>query len=575
MKAPNRSALLSAGIALAVAASVAPSVAGAQRHQQPGPDTKKVLVSTFRGDVEGGIRAADEIRNRIQGEYSIRTLMPISKKDIDANLLQSGYRPDSALNPTDIKELAKLLRADEIIDGTVTKTAAGNYRVYVRMFLPRDVSLSQPLGSFESKDFGQIAKQVVDEYDKARKQIADNDACVNGIRNNTPAVAIAAARKGIVTYGKSTLNRLCMASAYAAMKSTADSTTPWKDSVIAITKEVIAIDPTSRIAYELAYDAYRLKGDTDNALKTLVGMMNADPTNTSLRERVIAELVTSGKADIAIPITKQLVAENPGDPQYARTYWQVLRAAKLYKESVPAGIAYASIDSAAADSAYYDRQIFDLQADSSWAKAAEMAAMAAAKYPKRADYLVQEAQNERRAGQLPAAKATLEKALALDPKTPAVNYLLAQVSADMNNLDDALKYARADAAADPANKARAAQIPLAAGGTLYKAATVSKSAADFKKALAVFQAADEIQPSPQAKFFIAASALQTVANSTDALQKGKSCDEFKAANDLLTTANIDIVQGAAFNKEGAGQIMGAAQQLGPFIEGNLKNLKCK
>jgi Lon protease-like protein len=575
VKAPHRSALFTAGFAVALAASALPSVAGAQRQQLPGPDTKKVLVSTFRGDVEGGIRAADEIRNRIQGEYSIRTLMPISKKDIDANLAQSGYRPDSALNPTDIKELARLLRADEIIDGTVTKTAAGNYRVQVRMFLPRDVQLSQPLGTFESKDFGQIAKQVVDEYDRARKAIPDNQACENGIRNGTPAAAIAAARKGIVTYGKSTLTRLCLASAYAAMATTADSAGPWKDSVIAITSEITQIDSMSQLAYRLSYAAYKAKKDTANSLRSLVNLLRADPTNSTLRDQVIAELVQAGKAELAIPIAQQLVADNAGDPQYAKTYWLVLRAAKKYKESVAAGVALAQIDSSAADSSYFDRQIADLQADSSFAKAAEMAAMAAAKYPKRTDYLIQEAQNERRAGQIPAAKATLEKALAIDPKTPGANYLLASISVDLNNIDDVIKYAKADAAVDPANKARAAQAVLGAANTLYKAAGVSKSAADYKKAMAVFQTADEIQPNPQAKFFIATSALQTVAMSMESLQKNKSCDEFKAANELLTTANINIVPGAAFNKDGAGQIMSAAQQLGPFIEGNLKNLKCK
>jgi tetratricopeptide (TPR) repeat protein len=355
VKAPHRSALLTAGFAVALAASAVPSVAGAQRQQLPGPDTKKVLVSTFRGDVEGGIRAADEIRNRIQGEYSIRTLMPISKKDIDANLTQSGYRPDSALNPTDTKELARLLRADEIIDGTVSKTPAGNYRVQVRLFLPTDVQLSQPLGTFESKDFGQIAKQVVDEYDKARKAIPDNQACTSSIRAGTPAAAIAAARKGMVTYPRSTLARLCLASAYFTMGTTADSTGPWKDSVIAITNEITQIDSMSQLAYRLSYQAYKAKKDTSNALRSLVNLLRADPNNSTLREQVIAELVQAGKAELAIPTAEQLVADNPGDPQYARTYWLVLRAAKQYKKSVPAGVALTQIDTAAADTAYFDR----------------------------------------------------------------------------------------------------------------------------------------------------------------------------------------------------------------------------
>ena len=96
----------------------------------------------------------------------------------------------------------------------MSKTATG-YRVEARFFLPRDLSLTQPLGSFESKDLGDIAKMVVDEYDKARKQIPENQACENGIRGGKPADAISAARKGIQIYSKATLTRLCMASAFA------------------------------------------------------------------------------------------------------------------------------------------------------------------------------------------------------------------------------------------------------------------------------------------------------------------------------------------------------------------------
>ncbi|HET9011983.1 MAG TPA: hypothetical protein VFN38_09230, partial [Gemmatimonadaceae bacterium] len=212
-----------------------PSVASAQRQQAPGPDTKKVLVTTFRGDVEGGVRLADEIRNRVGSDFSIRTLMPTSKKDINSTLEQSGYRADSALSANDIKELAKLVRADEIIDGSVTKTAAG-YRINARMFLPRDAALSQPLLTTESANLGDVAKQIVREYDAARKQLRDNQECENAIRDKKLDVAIAAARKGIATYPKATLSRLCLASAFQQWKTTADSTRPWTDSVIAVTR---------------------------------------------------------------------------------------------------------------------------------------------------------------------------------------------------------------------------------------------------------------------------------------------------------------------------------------------------
>ena len=208
MKVSHRFALTAAGLAAAFAVSASASVAGAQSQmrQGPGPDTKKVLVTAFRGDVQGGVKLAEEIRSRVTSDFNIRQLMPVSKKDIDNTLVSSGYRPDSALSPNDIRELAKLVRGDEIIDGTVQKTAGG-YKVNARLFLPRDVGLSQPLISTEGGNLGDIAKQIVREYDQARKQIPASQECENAIRTQKVDAAIAAARKGIQSYPRATIAR--------------------------------------------------------------------------------------------------------------------------------------------------------------------------------------------------------------------------------------------------------------------------------------------------------------------------------------------------------------------------------
>ncbi|MDB4912539.1 MAG: hypothetical protein JWM95_183 [Gemmatimonadetes bacterium] len=573
MKAPHRSTLFVGGFAVALAASAVPIVASAQRNVTRGPDTKMLLVSAFRGDAEGGVRAADEIRNRVQGEFSPKVVMPVNKKDIDNNLVNSGYRPDSALSPNDVKELAKIVRGDEIIDGTVQKNGT-NYTVTARLFLPRDATATQPLGTFSSANLGDVARQVVDEYDKARKQFPKVQECENGLRANTIPVAIAAARAAIKEYPKATIARLCLATAYQAMKTTADSTGPWKDSVIAIAGQVLAIDKTNKIALTQQYDAYMAKADTTNGLTSLIGLMNADPTNSTLREQVIASLVNSGKPQIAIPITKQLMADNPGDPEYAKTYWSVLRVAKNYKESVPAGIAYVTMDTSKADTTYFFKQIQDLVADSSFAKAAEMAATASAKFPMNTDFLVSKAQYERRAGQLPAAKASLERALSINPKVKGANYILSQISSEMGNVDDAIKYAKADAAADPGNKTRAAQLLLAAGNAVYRAAEAAKSAEQYKKAIPILQASDEMSASPQAAFLIAVSAYQAMAGNLEALKVSKSCDDFKAANELLTLVSINMPRGAQASPESAKQIMGGAMQFQPFIDGSMKRF-CK
>lgn len=574
MKVTHRSALSAAGLAAALVASAIPSVLGAQmRPQAPGPDTKRVVVTAFRGDQQGGIKLADEIRNRITSDFSIRTLMPVSKKDIDNTLVSSGYKPDSALSPNDIKELAKLVRGDEVIDGTVIKTPTG-YRINARLFLPRDVGLSQPLVSVESGNLGEVAKQIVREYDQARKQIPAAQECENNLRAQKVDAAMASARKAVGGYPRATIARLCLAQAFQSWKTGPDSATkPWRDSLLSITNAITNIDKLSGMALTYQYDVYKSQNNQAKALETLLRMMEADPTNAALRERVIAELVQTGQAAQAVPIIEQMVKDNPGDPQYLRMRWLVLRAANRWKDAITAGQAYIAADPSAADTAYFVRLVSDYGSDSAFAKAAEAAAQGIAKYPKSAQLYLLKAQNERKAGQLDAAITSLRKGLELDPKAPGANLLLAQMNADTGKLDEAIAAVKADVAADATNKERDAQFLLGLGSTAYKAGVASKKPEDFQKAIKLLQASDEINASANAKFFLAVSAYQALAPS---LQQGKNwkCDDVKAAQSLVALVSTNMPGGGSVSPEAASQIMTAVPQATQYIDAQQKRL-CK
>jgi tetratricopeptide (TPR) repeat protein len=574
VKVSHRSALSAAGLAAALAVSAIPSVLGAQmRPQGPGPDTKRAVVTTFRGEQDAGVKLADEVRSRVQSDFNIRQLMPVSKKDIDNTLVASGYRPDSALSANDIKELAKLVRGDEVIDGEVRRVG-GAYRVNARMFLPRDVGLSQPLIGVESANLGDVAKQIVREYDQARKQIAAVQDCENQLRAQKVDAAVAAARKGISAYPRATIARLCLANAYQSWKNGPDSASkPWKDSVLAVTNAILAIDPKSTMALRLQFGVYEAQKDEAKQTETLIKLMQADPTNAALVDQVIATLVSSGKAKQAVPIIDSVVKANPGDPQYMRTRWLVLRAAQDWKAAIAAGQAYVAADPSAADSAYYLRLVADYASDSAYAKAAEAAAQAIAKYPRSAQLYLLKAQNERKAGQLDAASQSLRKGLELDPKAPGANLLLAQIYVDTGKLDEAIAAVKADVAADATNKERDAQFLLGLGSNAYKAGVASKKPEDFQKAIKLLQGSDEINPSAQAKFFTAVSAWQILAPS---LQQGKSwkCADARAAEANLTLVSSNMPGGGSVSPEAAGQIMGAVPQAQQYIDAQSKRL-CK
>ena len=123
-----------------------------------------------------------EIRNRIQARFQHPPLMPVSKKDIDNTLVSSGYRPDSALSPNDIKRArqARARRRDHRRHGHEDgRWLQGERARCSCRATSRCRSRCSPL---ESANLGDVAKQVVREYDAARKQLSATQECENGIR---------------------------------------------------------------------------------------------------------------------------------------------------------------------------------------------------------------------------------------------------------------------------------------------------------------------------------------------------------------------------------------------------------
>ena len=112
------------------------------------------------------------------------------------------------------------------------------------------------------------------------------------------------------------------------------------------------------------------------------------------------------------------------------------------------------------------------------------------------------------------------------------------------------------------------------GNAAYKAGVASKNADDYKKALPLLQASDAMNPSANAKFLTAVAAFQALGVIAPELQKSKSCDEYKAANDLLTLVNVNMPAGGSVSPEAAKQILGAVPQYQAFIEGSMKKY-CK
>jgi len=561
VKAMSRQALTATAMLAALAGSSGVAEAQTRPGQGPGPDTPKILVPTFR--IQGatqerglGVQGADAIRNRVSQEFTARQLWAISKNDINETLKASGYNPDSALSPSDIKELAKIMRADEIIDGEVEKLADGQVKVTARMLLARDVNLSQPLGTVTAKNVGDAAKPIAAELEQARKQLKDNRECENAIRNSKFDEAIAAAQKGISAYPKATLARLCLASALSAKKAPAAD-------VIKAADEVLAIDPLSRIALGLKYGAQKESGDKSGSVATLQAMAKADPTNTTLQGQIASELAQLEPKEALVSIEKLLEA-NPGDLEMTRLLWATASRAGDYKKFMSVGEELVKLDTAVADTTFFVRMVAAAASDSNNAKAAEYASRAVQKFPGNANLLALQSQTLRKIGQLPQSVAAMQKAVEADPKVENGYLLIVVGFSEMNQPDSAKAWAQKAIAAG-SNSEQIGNALLAPVQAAFQKAQASKARADWREALTAAQAAHEVAKTKNSHFFVGVASFQVGLDAVQKLNQSKSCAEVNLVEEMFTITQTELPPGGSVDANTAGQILGVVNQVLPSI----------
>ena len=563
MKAAPRQALTVAGLIAAFAASGALSVLGAQGtiRRAPPPDVARMMVPSLRGAEKLGVQAADAIRSRLSQDIPFKSLWVIQKNDIAATLEASGFDPNQPLSLNDAKELAKLVRADEFLDGTVSRVPSG-YRFDIRLVLSRDPAYVQPIPTVQGGRLDLTAAEFSRELQKARKQLDAEKTCTNDLRDNKLDEAVAEAQKGIIAYPRATLARLCLANAYVLKKLPADS-------ILRVTNEVLAIDSTSRLALGWSADAYKAIGDTSKAIAAWTKLISLDPKNTRLVDAVVREIAGSGRVDVARPIIEQAVAANPGDPSLLKLQFLILSASKDYKKAIEVGQQMAATDTSMADVSYFQRMAALYAADSQPQKSAEIIATARNKFPGNVDLSLLLAQQQRAAGQIQQSIATLRT---LPPTTPKVNLLLAQAYVEMNQPDSALLALRAAAPVDSAPSV--APYALSVGNNLYKAANTSKNRDDMQRAFTFLVFSDSLNATPQAELLAGISAFTVGQLAATEAGKTKSCDLAKTAQTAFANAAIYLPKGASVSQQAATTYMNYLGQFSPVVDNQVKQF-CK
>ncbi len=572
---PLKARLRNSGLALTLLVAITASPAFAQN----GKTGERVMIPTLQSSESGlGVQAAEAIRSQLQKQTNVRDLVVVPRADIDNSLKSSGYNTTEALAPGDAKALATLVRAPQYLDGTVTKTPTG-YKIDSRLIISRDMTKGQALPSAQGAKLDDAASQVAKAIKDARRQLPAEEACHNNVAQGKYQEAVAAARQGLAGYPTGNIVGVCLAEAYNALK--------MPDSVMAAAERVRATDSRNIPALTLltttyraridspprGWDAVRAKSDTTKLLEVLAALAAADPTNIRLVQNVVNEYAKLGHAQDALPLVRDLLQNNPGDPQLLNLAWLVYLNAKDYQGAIDVGKEMVRVDTAQATADYYTRLAAAYGALNQPQKASEASAMGAKKFPNDSRLMLITANSLYKAGQLPAALEAAKKAVAADPKNPQGYFLLATIQGALNQYDDVIASLN-QAKTNGADPSALSQIALQQGSNAFKAGQASKDRADFQRAVKFLQLSDQLQSSADAKFLLGASAFSIGQSAVTDANVKRSCDLARMARDAFNLASINLPAGGQKYPTEAAQLLTAIPQFTPAVDNEVKRF-CK
>jgi len=514
------------------------------------------MVSVFKAGEKGlGVQAADAVRSRMTSEFPFKQVYVLPKQDINATLEASGFPTTDALQPHDARALANLLRADEYVTGTATKTAGG-YKVEGALVLARDNALVQPLGTYDAPNVNAAAAMVSKELKEARKQLEFEKKCVNSARDNKLDAAAVFAKEGIVAYPKATLARICLANVMVTQKAS-------NDEILKLAQEIVALDPRSRPGLAILANAFRTANQPDSAVLTLTKLLATDPSNPRLQKDVVDAIAVLANPAIARPVIDDAVAMNPGDPELLGLRWKILLAVKDYKAAFEQGEELVKLDTSFADTTYFSRTAAAFAADSQHQKSAEFAAKGLVKFPNHPSLTYQQIIALRAAGQGQQSLEALNKAMAA--KIPVENgaFLRLTLLKDLNRNDEIVPAARElIAAGDTSTIIR--QMIVGIGQQQGNAAAKSKVAAEFETAIKTLLYADSVstgQTKQQAGFLLGSNYVQLANLKYQESAATKSCPPARDAKNFVVEAQIQLPKGGALYADAMRQLMGIAMQL--------------
>jgi predicted Zn-dependent protease len=595
MSALHRTTLARTGAAFLAALLLAHG-AGAQRPKKSAPEFVRqgLLIVNFTpgpgADMRIGRRAADGVRSRVARLVDKREVDVIDGDDIRSKLELSGFSPDSTYSLADIRALGKYLRVDEYVDAYVA-AGPGGPRLGGQIVLMRDQALRQLLPEVSAPKLDSAAALFAKAIAAARAQFVEQRHCENALRDGQTDRALAAARSGIATYRAATVTRTCLVWALRQSRAPAAE-------VLAASREVLALDSVNVHALEGAGTALDSLHRGQEAADMWLRLAAADTANLDLALRVAYSLVAGGNSRRAEPFILALVKAHPDDIRLVEQKWRITYETKNWSQAVSAGEVLLARDSLAQhDSAFFvklgtayhganrpakaievlahgvsafpgDGRLFLLYAQYIKMESDSVIPRGLARFPRNAALLALNARDLRSRGKIGESLDATKQALALDSTMAQGQLTVAQLELELGRPDSALVALRR-AIAGGEDSSLVSQFALSKGNAMYRAASDTKTSADFSLAARFLAYADSVHSTPQSKFLVGASALgvaqAALTEATKLTDKVESCRLARLAGDMVPVARAGLPAGQELYADAAKQSLDYLDQLTPYV----------
>jgi tetratricopeptide (TPR) repeat protein len=560
MKTRSPNPRVISGLLVAVLLGSAASSALAQqtalrRGQSPGP---RFIMPTLVSDGSRlGFQVANAVRERIASDFDMHALWVIPEDAITQYLRDAGYPADQPLTTAETRQLAAAARADEVLDGTVTKTPSGAYRVQAAWSLGARDDMVQPLPAVEAAKISDVARLVAREFQSARRQIESVQRCVTLSRARNFTGALAEARKAIDAYPRSVLGRVCIANIYDLEKL-------GPDSMIRISEEILAIHPENGRALAFAADAYRAKGLVDNQIRVLERMLVLDPASRRVALELARAYAGSGRAEKAQPLIDSTVAHDPENAEAVALQWRVHLATKDWAGALQIGEALVKVDTSAATRDFFVRMIAAADAAGDAPNAVRLATRGVARFPLDDEMAILQVQLLRRTGQLPEARAAVTALVERNPRAPGAWLQKARIESESGIAPDTILLTLTKGIENGEDRALVSRSAFALGRSTAKASTDPKDLDGLRTAIRYYKLAESAQASDTTAYFLGATSITLGQRLYAEARTARRCDLVKEMRQALVDAQISLPKGGVAFPEQAAQALAALAQATTF-----------